>query len=133
MSCFLLSPKTCKQITIATSNYRWSGVANRQGIHWRKWTNLTLPKHEGGLGFRDIKNFNVSMLGKQGWRLMSSLDSLCACVLKGKYFPHGEFMQDASPIGHQPTYGMIVGCLQLLRINPSARIWEQQQTLFLSY
>jgi hypothetical protein len=92
MSCFLLSPDTCKKITSATSNYWWSGVADRRGIHWRKWIDLTLPKSHGGIGFRDVKNFNMAMLGKQGWRLMTKPDSLCARVLKGKYFPQGEFM-----------------------------------------
>jgi hypothetical protein len=51
-----------------------------------------LPKSHGGIGFRDVKNFNMAMLGKQGWRLMTKPDSLCARVLKGKYFPQGEFM-----------------------------------------
>jgi hypothetical protein len=44
------------------------------------------------MGFRDVKNFNIAMLKKQGWRLMSNPDSLCAKVLKGKYFPQGDFM-----------------------------------------
>jgi len=92
MSCFLLSPDTCKKITSATSNYWWSGTADKRIIHWRNWPDLTLPKSHGGLGFRDIKNFNLAMLGKQGWRLMTNPDSLCARVLKGKYYPQGDFM-----------------------------------------
>jgi hypothetical protein len=44
------------------------------------------------MSFRDIKKFNLAMLGKQGWHLMSNPSSLCARVLKGKYYPNGEFM-----------------------------------------
>lgn len=40
-----------------------------------------------------MKQFNLAMLGKQGWRLMTSPESLCARVLKGKYFPNCEFME----------------------------------------
>lgn len=32
------------------------------------------------------------MLGKQGWRLLTRPDLLCAKVLKGKYFPTGDFL-----------------------------------------
>lgn len=32
------------------------------------------------------------MLGKQGWRLMTRPASLCAKVLKGRYYPDGDFL-----------------------------------------
>jgi hypothetical protein len=44
------------------------------------------------MGLKDIKLFNLAMLGKQGWRLLTKTDSLCAKVLKGKYFPQGDFL-----------------------------------------
>jgi len=43
------------------------------------------------MGFRDFSLFNQAMLGKQGWRLITRPDSLCAKVLKGKYFPSSGF------------------------------------------
>ena len=43
------------------------------------------------MGFRDLKMFNLAMLGKQGWRLMTRPDSLCDKVLKGRYFHDGDF------------------------------------------
>lgn len=36
--------------------------------------------------------FNLAMLGKQGWRLLENPNSLCARVLKGRYYHDGEFM-----------------------------------------
>jgi hypothetical protein len=44
------------------------------------------------MGFKDIKKFNLAMLGNMGWRLMTNLTSLYARVLKGKYYPIGDFM-----------------------------------------
>jgi hypothetical protein len=32
------------------------------------------------------------MLGKQGWQHIMRPDSMCAKVLKGKYFPNGDFV-----------------------------------------
>jgi hypothetical protein len=45
------------------------------------------------MGFRDLPLFNKAMLGKQGWHLLKHPDSLCARVIKGKYFPNGVFLQ----------------------------------------
>jgi ribonuclease HI len=40
-----------------------------------------------------MKQFNLAMLGKQGWRLISRPESLCAQVLKGRYFHDSDFMK----------------------------------------
>ena len=82
MSCFLLSKTTGKKMRSPIANYWWGGSAGSKHIHWQSWERLTYPKALGGMGFRDLRNFNLAMLGKQGWRLMDKPDSLCARVLK---------------------------------------------------
>jgi hypothetical protein len=37
------------------------------------------------MGLREIKQFNLAMLRKQGRRLMTNTDSLCATVLKALF------------------------------------------------
>jgi hypothetical protein len=61
-------------------------------MHWKKWIDLIRPKAAGGMDFRDIQKFNLAMLGKQELRIMSNPSSLCARVLKGRYFPNGDFL-----------------------------------------
>jgi len=43
---------------------------------------MCLPKEEGGLGFQDLKAFNLALLAKQGWRLQNSTNILVHKVFK---------------------------------------------------
>jgi hypothetical protein len=76
----------------AIANYWWGSSVDNKHVHLMKWDHLTKPKCEGGMGFRDMRMFNLAMLGKQGWRLMTRPDSLCSQVLKGRYFHDSDFM-----------------------------------------
>ena len=49
-------------------------------------------KEEGGLGFRDLLLFNLALLGKQGWNLLTKPHTLVARVFKEKYFPPGDYL-----------------------------------------
>ena len=44
------------------------------------------------MGFRDVHSFNLALLAKQVWRLVEHHDSLCARVLRSKYYPTGELL-----------------------------------------
>ncbi|KAL2894886.1 hypothetical protein RDABS01_010795 [Bienertia sinuspersici] len=52
-------------------------IADRsKGVHWRSWAFITRPKEQGGLGIRDVKMLNRSLLAK---------DSLLSKTLGPKY------------------------------------------------
>lgn len=46
---------------------------------------------QGRLGFLEFRNFNLAMLAKQGWRLVTNPHSLMGLVLQARYYPKGEF------------------------------------------
>ncbi|KAL1062147.1 hypothetical protein V6Z11_D13G062700 [Gossypium hirsutum] len=56
------------------------------------WDSLCIPKGMGGLGFRDLRLFNIVLLGRQVWRLINNKDTLCYCVLCSKYFSDGDVL-----------------------------------------
>jgi hypothetical protein len=47
----------------------------------------------GGLGFRDLETFNVSLLTKMAWRAQQHPDAFWVRVLKGIFFPITEFLK----------------------------------------
>jgi hypothetical protein len=60
------------------------------------------------MGFNDVKAFNIAMLGKQGWRLTTNPESLCARVMNGKYFPQGEFLATKNKKNSSQTWRAIL-------------------------
>lgn len=54
----------------------WGGGNNNKGIRWPSWDKLSFTKNKGRLGFKDFKPFNLAMVAKQGWHLMTKPKSL---------------------------------------------------------
>ena len=97
LSCFLLTKKVCKSLTASMAKFRWSGSLDRRSLHWVAWEKLATPKVHGGMGFRDLKLFNLALLGKHGWRFITNPESHPARVKKGQYFPDSDFMEATVP------------------------------------
>ena len=49
------------------------------------------PKQVGGLGFKTLHDFNLAMMGKQGWKLSTKPSSLVAKLYKCRYYPTSTF------------------------------------------
>ncbi|KAK1668625.1 hypothetical protein QYE76_056784 [Lolium multiflorum] len=60
------------------------------------------------MGFRDLVLFNQAMLGRQCWRLLTEPNSLCARVLKGRYYPNCEFWNAPKPRSSLYTWRSIL-------------------------
>jgi hypothetical protein len=92
----------------------WGFEDGRKKMHWRSWEWLSSPKSLGGLGFRDFGIFNHAMLGKQAWRLATNPTSLCARVLKGRYYPELDFFSAGKPRSSSFTWRFILFGRELL-------------------
>jgi hypothetical protein len=63
---------------------------------------MTYPKALGGMGFRDLHNFNLAMIAKQGWNIMTKPHTLVAKLYKARYVPNSSLFE--SKICHNPSY-----------------------------
>ncbi|XP_019180182.1 PREDICTED: uncharacterized protein LOC109175373 [Ipomoea nil] len=103
MGVFLLTDSLCVALQRTMNRYYWEkGGTGGGGIHWMAWDRLSRPKVAGGLGFKDLKAFNLAMLGKQAWRFLTKPESLAAKVYKARYYPKSNFI-DAT-VGNNPSY-----------------------------
>ncbi|KAA3468576.1 reverse transcriptase [Gossypium australe] len=102
MSVFLFPKALCEMIESKLARFWWQKGAGKRGIHWCQWKLLCRSKDEEGLGFRNMVQFNISLLTKQGWRLLNYPDSLVAQVFKAKYFPECSFLN--SRLGNSRSY-----------------------------
>uniref|UniRef100_A0A2N9FBI7 Reverse transcriptase domain-containing protein n=1 Tax=Fagus sylvatica TaxID=28930 RepID=A0A2N9FBI7_FAGSY len=102
MSCFLLPNQWCADLNSLAAKYWWGGGSAARKIHWSKWSELCKSKENGGLGFRDWRAFNIALLAKQGWRLLTNTHSLFYKTFKAKYFSSGTFLQ--AKVGSNPSF-----------------------------
>jgi hypothetical protein len=82
---------------------------------------MCIPKKEGGMGFRDPHTFNLVMLAKQTWRLLTRPDTLCAQVLKAKYYTTGDLLNAGPKSGSSFTWQSIVNGIQTFK---RGHIWR---------
>jgi hypothetical protein len=111
MSVFQIPKGVCKRMMDAISKFWWGDDDNSNKMHWFAWWKLCLPKNDGGMGFRDFHSFNLAMFAKQVWRLIADPDSLCAKVLRAKYYPDGDILKAGPKSGSSFTWQSIVASI----------------------
>lgn len=128
MSCFKLTKGLCRKVTTVMSKYWWAGSLDRRGMHWQSWEKMAIPRSKGGLGFRELELFNDAMLGKQAWRLLVNPESLCARVLRGRYYHDGNFLEAGCPNSASATWRAIIQGREVLKQGLIRRVGDGRTT-----
>jgi hypothetical protein len=77
--------KVWKEVVKLQRNFLWGGVSPKRRISWVKWADMCKPKIEGGLGIRDLRLVNLSLLAKWRWKLLTNGDEVWKNVIVAKY------------------------------------------------
>ena len=46
------------------------------------WQKVCVQKEDGGLGFRELHHFNITMLAKTGWNMLTRPEALVSKLFK---------------------------------------------------
>jgi hypothetical protein len=111
MGVFKLPMAMCDELTKMIRRYWWGAENGKRKTHWLGWDSMLRPKSQGGVGFRDMRLFNHALLARQAWRLIQYPETLCAQLLKAKYYPSGSlidtvFTGNGSSTWHAIEYGL---------------------------
>ncbi|KAH9768542.1 reverse transcriptase domain-containing protein [Citrus sinensis] len=103
MNIYLLPMELCREIERVMNSFWWGRKRlGSGGIIWMKWDRMCKLKTHRGIGFKRLHLFNVAMLGKQGWRLLTKPNILVARLFKARYYPNTSFAE--ARLGSNPNY-----------------------------
>ena len=81
------------------------------------------------MGFKDIENFNLALLGKQVWRLLHNTDSLFYKVFKSKYFPNCSTLDDEVKTNGSYAWQSILKARYVVRLRAGWRIGNGESVI----
>ncbi|GKV25367.1 hypothetical protein SLEP1_g34816 [Rubroshorea leprosula] len=103
MSLHLLPKQVTRELDKIRRNFLWGGVGEGRKIAWVAWERVCCEKKEGGLGVKNLRWFNMALLGKWWGRLIGGDKGLWSRVLLEKYGGKGgnwlSWMKEGRGIG----------------------------------
>ena len=83
----------------------------------------------GGIGFRNLQAFNLAMLAKQGWRLISNPNSLVAQIYRVRYYPHRDVFHSKLRSSPSFTWRSIYNGLEVVKRGSRWRVGNGERIL----
>ncbi|XP_060217918.1 putative acyl-activating enzyme 19 isoform X2 [Lycium barbarum] len=85
MSLFPIPSEVQYQLDKLRRTFLWEGNSENHKYHLVEWDKVTLPKHLGGLGIKDLALHNKCMLMKWHWRFNQDDAGLWKEIIQAKY------------------------------------------------
>ncbi|KAL5540231.1 hypothetical protein UlMin_044471 [Ulmus minor] len=106
----------CSKLDARIRSFWWGPSSNgRNSLCLKAWDALCKPKSLGGLGFRRMRDFNLALLSKWGWNVLTGQNSFCLSVLRARYLHHTQFFEASSKTGDSKFWKTILSLKELIR------------------
>ncbi|GKV44689.1 hypothetical protein SLEP1_g51849 [Rubroshorea leprosula] len=90
MSVYLIPKGTLLLLDKIRRRFLWGGTEEGKRVNWVKWGRVCKDKERGGLGVKDLRKFNMALLGKWWGRLVSEDSGLWKKIIYEKYGREGD-------------------------------------------
>ncbi|GKF51075.1 hypothetical protein Tco_0147542, partial [Tanacetum coccineum] len=94
------------------AKFFWGGNKDEKKMAWVKWPIILNSFDKGGLNIGSLKAFNLALLQKWRWRLLSSPNALWVQVIKAYHGQEGGF--DTNGCSFKGIWANIVGTSNFL-------------------
>lgn len=85
LSYLKIPERVVKEVIRIQRNFLWGEVRGGRKICWVNWKRVCSPRSKGGLGVRDVRLVNLSLMAKWKWRILQEEMPLWKVVLRDKY------------------------------------------------
>ncbi|WMV45676.1 hypothetical protein MTR67_039061 [Solanum verrucosum] len=96
ISLFTIPAKVAKKLDKLRRDFLWHGCKENKGYNLVKWVIVLHRKDKGGLGIRDLRKHNNSLLMKWLWRYTDEKQALWKDLIKCKYGEDGFWCSNIS-------------------------------------
>ena len=84
MSMSLLHKTIINKIDVIRKRFFWQGGGTKRKYHLVKWSRICQTKEKGGLGVKDLRKMNISLLCKWWWKIEKE-EGLWQEIVRQKY------------------------------------------------
>ena len=98
MSSFFIPLSICNELDRIFKKFWWGFPSSKKrNLSLKAWDSLCIPKLLGGLGLRKMREVNLALITKLGWKLLTNSDSLWVSQMHCKYLNSSSFLSPPSP------------------------------------
>ena len=106
------------------AKFWWEDSEENRKFHWVEWRKLSEVKGKGGLGFRNLQQFNATMLAKQLWRILTRPNLLVSRIVRGRYFRGSSIWKMNINAGDSWVWKSILSARELLEEGVRKRVGD---------